>query len=72
MSASENRGADDGRESGIEQDLAADDNEAAVKLGIVAGGIFSRTMNAIDFASSHGYILAACFYPLALSVVLIS
>jgi hypothetical protein len=72
VSASEDRCANDGRKSGIEQDLAADDNEAAVKLGIVAGGIFSRTMNAIDFASSHGYILAVGFYRWLLSLVLIS
>jgi len=48
MSASEYRGADDGGKLGIDQDLAAHDDEAPVELRVVI-----RVMNAIDFASSH-------------------
>jgi hypothetical protein len=44
----QNRRADDGRKSGINQYLAAHHDEAAVKLRIVAG-----MMHAVDFASSH-------------------
>jgi hypothetical protein len=53
VSASEYRGADDGGESGIDQDLAAHDDEASVKFRIVSSRIAARLMNAIDFASSH-------------------
>lgn len=48
MSASEYWRADNGGESGIDEDLAAHDDEAPVKLRVA-----SRMMNAIDFASSH-------------------
>jgi hypothetical protein len=48
MSASEYWRADNGGESGIDEDLAAYDDEAPVKLRVA-----SRMMNAIDFASSH-------------------
>ena len=58
VSASEYRCADDGGESGIDQDLAAHDYEAPVRFRvvartIVASGIPAWMMNAIDFASSH-------------------
>ena len=60
VSAAEDRCADDARKSGVDQDLAADYDEAAVKLRVVAksaarsaasSGV--RMMNTIDFASSH-------------------
>ena len=51
--ASKYRCAHDGGKSGIDQDLAADYYEAAVKFRIVAG-----MMNAINFASSHLFISA--------------
>jgi hypothetical protein len=53
VSASEYRCADDGGESGIDQDLAAHDYEAPVKFRVVASGITAPMMNAIDFASPH-------------------
>jgi len=53
VAASEYGGTDNGGESGIDQDLAADYYEAAVKFRIVAG-----MMNAINFASSHLFISA--------------
>jgi len=53
VSASKYRRADDGGESGIDQDLAADYYEAPVEFGIVTSGIAPRLMNAIDFAPSH-------------------
>ncbi len=52
VSASEDRGADDGGKSGIEQNLTAHDDEVTVEFRIIAGRII-RMMNAIDFASSH-------------------
>ena len=68
VSAAEDRCADDARKSGVDQDLAAEYDEAAVKLRVVAGSAAGsaassaarsaarsgvRMMNAIDFASSH-------------------
>ena len=54
VSSAEDRCADDGGKPGVDQGLAADDHEAAEKLGIV-----TRMMNAINFASSHRLALAA-------------
>jgi len=54
--ASEYRRADDGGESGIDQDLAAYHDEAPVTFRVVTGRVIARMMNAIDFASSHLHI----------------
>jgi hypothetical protein len=67
VSAAKDRRADDGRESGINQDLPAYDDEAAIQLGIVSRTIVCRTisrrtaglMNAINFASSHVLVFAS-------------
>jgi hypothetical protein len=56
VSASEYRRTDDSGESGIDQDLAAHDDEAPIKLRILTGKIIGM-MNAINFASSHFFNL---------------
>jgi hypothetical protein len=58
VSASKYWCAHNGGESGINQDLAAHNDEAPIKFGVVTGRILAsrmttRMMNAIDFASSH-------------------
>ena len=48
VSASEYRCANDRGESGINQDLAADDDEAPVKFRIIVSGISARMVNAVS------------------------
>jgi len=59
VSAAKDRRADDGRESGINQDLSAYDDEAAIKFGIVYAHRTAGLMNAINFASSHVLVFAS-------------
>ena len=59
VSACEYRRADDGGESGIDQDLAAYNDEAAIEFGIVSGRT-AGLMYAINFASSHVLIFNPC------------
>ena len=59
VSAAKDRRADDGRESGINQDLSAYDDEAAIKFGIVSAHRTAGLMNAINFASSHVLVFAS-------------
>jgi hypothetical protein len=64
VAASEDRRADDGGESGVDEDLAAHNDEAPVKFRVVC-----RMMNAIDFASFH-LLISNAAAPLGLWVLI--
>lgn len=70
VSAGEYRCADDGGESRINQDLAAYDDEAAIKFGIVSARRTARLMYAIDFASSHVLIFTSLLFTSAAGLLL--